>query len=450
MVALGVIQGVEAGIYVGAAGTDLGPDIAEQMFTALDSSVQDVFPDLPHPYAPAVETAPVALAGLLMCTAAGVVGLAGMAWRWRYADPPQRGQHGWFLVAMVVLCAPLATDSAVLQFAGVAGFPLCLAAAVVRYGWFDGDRILSRTAGYAILTTLIIAAFGLGVGVLGETLGGAGLGAVAAAVAIAVFLAPVHQTVQRLVDRVVYGERRDPYAALTRLGRRLQDAPDPDEVLPAVVESVRMALRAPYVAVVMAGEREPAAHAGEVVTSVAEVPLRSGGSTVATLVVGLRPGQRSLDVADEALLSAFAGQAAPAVAGVALTRDLMRARERLVTAREEERRRIRRDLHDGLGPTFAGLALGAEVAARAAERAGSPLAESLRALHREAQAGLAEVRRIAHDLRPARPSRPPPSPRVAEVATGQIDPSGRSGRDLPSAAASRRSSIATSVPCASS
>src|SRR5690606_17585103 len=218
----------------------------------------------------------------------------------------------------------------------------------------------------------------------------------------------------------------------------------------AVVESVRMALRAPYAAVVMAGEQVPAAHAGEVVTSVAEVPLRSGGSTVATLVVGLRPGQRSLDVADEALLSAFAGQAAPAVAGVALTRDVMRGRERLVTAREEERRRIRRDLHDGLGPTFAGLALGAEVAARAAERAGSPLAESLRALHREAQAGLAEVRRIAHDLRPARPSRPPPSPRVAEVATGQIDPSGRSGRDLPSAAASRRSSIATSVPCASS
>src|SRR5690606_22669084 len=279
---------------------------------------------------------------------------------------------GWFLVAMVVLCAPLATDSALLQFAGVAGFPLCLAAAVVRYGWFDGDRILSRTAGYATLTTLILPAFGLGVGVLGETLGGAGLGAVAAAVAIAVFLAPVHQTVQRLVDRVVYGERRDPYAALTRLGRRLQDAPDPDEVLPAVVESVRMALRAPYVAVVLAGEQVPAAHAGEVVTSVAEVPLRSGGSTVATLVVGLRPGQRSLDVADEALLSAFAGQAAPAVAGVALTRDLMRARERLVTAREEERRRIRRDLHDGLGPTFAGLALGAEVAARAAERAGHP------------------------------------------------------------------------------
>ena len=224
MVALGVIQGVEAGIYVGAAGTDLGPDIAEQMFTALDSSA------LPAGVRQR-SAAPVALAGLLWHPA-GFPGRVLLAVR--------RPAGGFRLVPGAGGPGPARHR----QLPVRGGFPLCLAAAVVRYGWFDGDRILSRTAGYAILTTLIIAAFGLGVGVLGETLGGAGLGAVAAAVAIAVFLAPVHQTVQRLVDRVVYGERRDPYAALTRLGRRLQDAPDPDEVLPAVVESVRMALRA--------------------------------------------------------------------------------------------------------------------------------------------------------------------------------------------------------------
>src|SRR5262249_44056192 len=150
----------------------------------------------------------------------------------------------------------------VLEFVLSMGFPLFLAAAVLRHGWFDGDLLLSRTVAYAVMSLLIVGVFAFGAGVLGRTLGGAGVGAVVAAAAAAVSRAPVREAVQRIVDRAVFGERRDPYSAMTRLGQRLDAAPRPDAVLPAVVETVRTSLRVPYAAVFFPGEDEPAAVTG--------------------------------------------------------------------------------------------------------------------------------------------------------------------------------------------
>ncbi|GII53573.1 hypothetical protein Pth03_19620 [Planotetraspora thailandica] len=362
----------------------------------------DVYPGLAHPYAPGWETAPVAFVGLIAIVGAGVTSVVGLVVRWWRAEPPQRGQLGWFLVALLGLFVTALFEVGwLLSLATTVAFPLCLAAAVLRHGWFDGDLLLSRTVGYALVSLLIVGVFAFGVGVLGRTLGGAGIGAVVAAVAVAVFLAPVREAVQRITDRAVYGERRDPYTAMTRLGERLAAAPHPDDVPAAVVETVRRSLRVPHAAVFFPGDSAPAAEAGERPEICHEVPLHSAGSLVATLVVGLRPGQRALDVADTTLLSAFSAQVGPAVAAVQLTHDLRRSRERLVLAREEERRRLRHDLHDGLGPALAGMALGIGAAARTAQREGSSLADLLGGLEGEARSGLNEVRRIVHDLRPA-------------------------------------------------
>jgi signal transduction histidine kinase len=107
-----------------------------------------------------------------------------------------------------------------------------------------------------------------------------------------------------------------------------------------------------------------------------------------------------LSAAVARLLEAFARQAGVAAHGVRATQDLRRSRGRLVIAREEERRRLRRDLHDGLGPALAGITLGLETAAKAAAR-GDPYAKSLLGtLRQETAVCVEEVRRIVADLRP--------------------------------------------------
>jgi signal transduction histidine kinase len=127
------------------------------------------------------------------------------------------------------------------------------------------------------------------------------------------------------------------------------------------------------------------------------LPLERHGELVGVLVVASR---RGFSAADRALLDDLARQAAVAVSAVALTEDLRRSRERIVTAREEERRRLRRDLHDGLGPTLAAITLRAGAAARLAKQRPDLAEESLLTIADDAQAAVAEVRRLVHELRP--------------------------------------------------
>jgi two-component system, NarL family, sensor kinase len=132
-----------------------------------------------------------------------------------------------------------------------------------------------------------------------------------------------------------------------------------------------------------------------------DLPLVHAGEEVGRLRVGLRRGERRLSRRDLDLLTDFAHLVAAAAHEVALTADLRRSRERLVVAREEERRRLRRELHDGVGPGLAGLALGVGAARRAAGRADPRALTMLSGLETDVEALLGDVRRISHDLRPA-------------------------------------------------
>ncbi|HEU5267878.1 MAG TPA: sensor histidine kinase, partial [Jatrophihabitans sp.] len=149
-----------------------------------------------------------------------------------------------------------------------------------------------------------------------------------------------------------------------------------------------------------AGDDLPAAESGRPTTRTSSYRLDYGGLPVGVLAVGLRRGDRAMSAADDRVLSAFAGQAAAAAQAARVTRDLRRSRERIVLAREEERRRLRRDLHDGLGPTLAGISLGLETAGRTAAREGSATLPLLTTLHGEVSASVDDVRRIVADLRP--------------------------------------------------
>jgi signal transduction histidine kinase len=134
------------------------------------------------------------------------------------------------------------------------------------------------------------------------------------------------------------------------------------------------------------------------------VPLMSQGELVGVLALGPRRSDQEYSTDDRRLLDALAARAAPALRVGQLVRQqhdqLQRSRERIVTSREEERRRIRRDLHDGLGPSLATASMQLEVARDLVRSDPREAEEILRRLSESTRAEIAEIRRLVDDLRP--------------------------------------------------
>jgi signal transduction histidine kinase len=217
---------------------------------------------------------------------------------------------------------------------------------------------------------------------------------VVAASLIAVGLAPARDRLQRLVDRVVYGYRADPWSALARLSSPLGSSAGED-LLAETAAAVAGALRVPCVEV---RDRH-----GDVLArwgsgaAARDLPLRFGGEELGALAVGLRPGEEVLAGAELRLLNAVTPLVAVVVHALTLTAELQTAQQRLRDAVHTERQRLRQDLHDGLGPSLTGIGFGLEaLESGSAPRAG----ELVGRLRTEAGAALEEVRRIIDDLRP--------------------------------------------------
>ena len=359
------------------------------------------YPDVRNPFdLPISDDVQVAVTGIgvLMCLVVGLAGVVSMLLRMRTARSPLRAQYAWFTASVLLQAgAAFLPISDWLSFLVNAASFAALAIGIVRYNLFDIELFLSRAVVYVALTLVALAAYFAAVAALGSGSDGGVVPALVTAIA-ALLLASGRARWQRLVERIMYGDR-DPGHALTALGDRLGSTLDPDEVLPATVEAVRASFHLPYAEVRLQGEPGPAYTSGERPEMTISFPLAHAGEDVGTLTVGLRRGERSLSQADTAVLTAFARQAAVAAHGVRAARELRRSRERLVLAREEERSRIRRDLHDGLGPALAGISLGLETASRSA--APSPRAAALLdELRGDTTACLDDIRRIVADLRP--------------------------------------------------
>ncbi|HEV8635098.1 MAG TPA: GAF domain-containing sensor histidine kinase [Chloroflexota bacterium] len=283
--------------------------------------------------------------------------------------------------------------------------PLSIGVAVLRHRLYDVDRLINRALVYAALTASVVLVYVLVVGYLGLLLrtGESLVVSLVGTGAAALLFQPLRERLQRAANRLVYGRREEPYAVLSRLGERLEATLAPGAALPAVAETVAQALRAPYAAVrvARAGGIETAASVGAAAGAGATVtvPLLHQGEVVGELVVGLAEPDEEPRPAERRLLEDIARRAGAAVHAARLADELQRSRERLVTAREEERRRLRRELHDGLGPTLAALTLKLETARN--RLADDPLATRLLAeLAQRTQATVADVRRTVHDLRP--------------------------------------------------
>ncbi|CCG02003.1 sensor histidine kinase [Blastococcus saxobsidens] len=354
----------------------------------------------------AVEELPV-FAVLSIVLAAGIIGaVAAVVVRFRRSRGDERLQMTWFVfaVAPAVLAPldgvlPLVSD---LVFAWLLlALPVSIAVAVLKYRLDGIDVVLNRTLVYGTLTVLVVGGYVLVVGYLGAVLRRDDdlLVSLVATGLVAVLFAPAHDRLQRAVNRLLYGRRAEPYAALSRLGEQLESTLAPDAVLPAIVTTVRESLRLPYAAIVL-GDDEPAVESGSPVPDTRSLPLLYRTEQVGELRLGLRPGETAFSSADRRLLSDLARQAGVAVSAVRLTADLQRSRERLVTAREEERRRLRRDLHDGLGAQLAGLTVQTGVLRTLIPRDPARAEALAGELRGELRTAIADIRRLVHGLRP--------------------------------------------------
>ncbi len=383
--------------------------------------IPDGSPEVRNPFA--LEDAKLLLdvmnvLGILLMLASLASALTAQVVRFRRARGEERQQIKWVAYATALLVGAIVTPSVVdpsraaedsllsgiLLSVAYPGLPVAVGVAVLRYRLYDIDLIINRTLVYGALTGCVVGVYVFVVGYLGVIFqaGGSLLISLVATGLVAVLFAPLREWLQRGVNRMMYGERDEPYRVIARLGERLEAALAPDAVLPSIVGTVREALRLPYVAIALPqdGAFEIAAASGEAPVDTLHLPLSYQGETVGQLLIGLRAPGEDFSSADRRLLEDLAHHAGVAVHGVRVMADLQRSRERLVLAREEERRRIRRDLHDELAPTLAALGLTAaavgELIYRDPDRATAINAKLESAL----RATVGEVRRLVYDLRP--------------------------------------------------
>lgn len=282
----------------------------------------------------------------------------------------------------------------------VAGFGIAMA----RYRLFDLDVVLARTLVYSGLTLVAIVMYLAVSAIMAagfEAMAPAQV-AVIGAVLVAIVVNPVRVRLERAVNRYFYGDRDEPYKALSRVAERITDRGLPD---PGVAEDIRRALRAPYVGIidnagdaVESGDPSSSTENGRV-----EFPAQHAGQRLGTLAVAARgPGERFAR-GERRLLEDIARQIGAGLHERSLVLQLQQSRERIVVAREEERRALRRTLHDEVGPTMAALSLRAETVRRLLARDGSQSAAIepvLTSMAVDATQAAEVIRQLAYNLRP--------------------------------------------------
>lgn len=375
----------------------------------------------------AMVSEPLFLLGAVIAVASLSLALYAQIYRYRnVSDTSQRQQTKWVIYGISLWFLVMA--SSVLPYAQVqqlgAGeplpwwhllnelvylismsfLPLSLTIAVLRYRLFDIDIIINRTLVYGVLTVTTMGIYIFIVGYIGNLVQAFNQSTLAflATGLVALIFQPLRVWLQKSINRFMFGERDDPFAILSSLSERLEIASEPEAILPSLVETIGQALKLPYVAIEVNNGRTTSiiADFGDHRHDLERFPLIHQSERVGQLVIARRSPQETFSKAEYELLRNIARQTGAAVHAAKLTADLRRSRQQLVNAREEERRRLRRDLHDGLGPTLASLTLKIDNArnelARDPGTADRLLAET-KALIQET---LKDIRRLVYELRP--------------------------------------------------
>ncbi|MFJ8719455.1 sensor histidine kinase [Streptomyces violaceus] len=282
---------------------------------------------------------------------------------------------------------------------GVLSLPLPLAVTVAAVAPRRADvRVVIRGAAVLIVMLVLSAAVYEGVAAVWELVVGArpgkGVPALLAA-AIAAGYHPVRLRVEASMDEMLFGRSADPVETLTRLGTDLTAGSPP----PLWLHTLRSTLGVPGIALRQDGADIAAAGTMDD-RHTTLTTLRAGAEHVGDLVVCLPPGHLRLPRAATAVVELVAAPLAQALHAARLSEQLILSRGRVVTALEEERRRMRRDLHDGLGPALTGIAYTTDAAVNLIATDPERAVETLRGLRADIGDAITEIRRIVYGLRP--------------------------------------------------
>lgn len=265
----------------------------------------------------------------------------------------------------------------------------CVAVAMVRDGAYGARIVVDRALVAAFGVLLASLVYSITVAVASAGLSG-WLPAALAAIVTAVALAGAYARITRAVGRLVYGDADDPARVAAALDARVAAAEAPEALLPAIAETLAERLR--FAAVRITDGDGSEAETGSWGTRAAALPLLLDERAIGEVEVALRPGQRRLTARDRAALGAAAGPLATATTARRLTAEVRRSRLDVLIGRDDERRMLRRQLHDEVGPTLA-LAGHRIHAARTDPAAWDAAAQTV-------DDALAQVRAISRELRP--------------------------------------------------
>jgi signal transduction histidine kinase len=373
----------------------------------------------------------------------GLLSVAGLVVRYRRADGEERQQIRWLAyvgalaaVLLVLLfvgdwIAPGVSDWFWMAFfATIAlGIPAASGIAILRYRLFDLDIVVKKTVVFGILAAFITGAYILVVISIPTLLFGTGGGIrntvpFLSAAVLALAFQPVRGAARRLANRLVYGRRATPYELLAEFGGRLGAAYSADDVLPRMARVVKEGTGAARASIWLrvgdelrpaaswpeegdTEERAPASDdAVHTLGADRAFPVRHEGELLGALAVDM-PRAEPLTKTTEGLLEDLAGQAALILRNVRLTRELrakleeLRAsRQRLVTAQDEERRRLERNIHDGAQQQLVALSVKARLLKTMARKDPAKAEELAEQLQADTQDALDDLRDLARGIYP--------------------------------------------------
>ena len=364
----------------------------------------------------------------IILLAAMLVSVTAVIVRFARSSGEERLQLKWFAAAATVVVVGLAAtmlnnNSAVASVLSNLAFLwlwVSIGIAVLKYRLYEIDIVISRAVLYGSLAVFITAVYvGLvaGVGTLVGNRRSALLSALAAAV-VAVAFQPLRHRAGRLANRVVYGRRATPYEVLSDFSRRVGGAYSSEDVLPQMARIVATGTGAEEVIIWLrvGGELQPAASSsgqnagaaalyadGDAMPALpgadVSVPVVHQGGLLGAISIRM-PRAEPLRPAGEHLVTDLASQAGLVLANAGLIEDLRSSRQRLVTAQDEARRRLERNIHDGAQQDLVALSIKLGLAEVTLDEDTAETRQILRQLRADATGALENIRDLARGIYP--------------------------------------------------